>query len=674
MEKIYIIKTSSVAFESSMNYKSDTTRLSVLVVTILLVGSSFAFLPAFAANGGARTNAVKISPTSNGAPPTVSGAPNIIIGANTTTVLHVIVSNPATNAYSITSITVLAPSGWTFATGGPPVCGTNLATAGAFSSGAVQCTSGAGGGLPPGFSTNLALEALTGPGSAASSPPVAGTFTTLVVDASSTATYAGGSFTEWNIASTKISVNAIGTSFTAGGSPITVTATLGSAQAGVPIVWSFANATYPDPGFTASLSPSTSVTTASGASTTFTPSNDQSDATAVTATIGTALNSATTTSVQTQAGAPSKVSFYFTMGAVQYGTDYLTNSSSVGGVLYARTGAGTPAQEVTLSLSDAFANAVAFTGAITNITITGVGGKFYSAPNLYSTISCGTAAAGNSHFALATCQSGSSLTLPFNYLQSSVYGTVGELAGTIFQGVTQYTGSSGNLVTGTLSALGQTLPTSGTAVKAGSSVNVQESLALIGGLGQSGVPITLNLCKSPCATTAGYNAKFSNGLSTITLTTNSSGAVASSVAVNTTSGDIAYFNATAPAPVDSSTTKTIASAASASVTTSPGPISTLVVNIAASTGPNIKWIVNGSTAYVSVAYADAYNNLVTTAPTNQIQIGLVASVGALSATQVYIAAGDLATNSSAPVASFGAILWTLPSTVGTTATITASAN
>jgi len=62
--------------------------------------------------------------------------------------------------------------------------------------------------------------------------------------------------------------------------------------------------------------------------------------------------------------------------------------------------------------------------------------------------------------------------------------------------------------------------------------------------------------------------------------------------------------------------------------------------------------------------------LVTTAPGNQIQIGLAASVGALSATQVYISAGQLSTNSS----SFGAILWTLPSTVGTTAVITASAN
>jgi len=88
-------------------------------------------------------------------------------------------------------------------------------------------------------------------------------------------------------------------------------------------------------------------------------------------------------------------------------------------------------------------------------------------------------------------------------------------------------------------------------------------------------------------------------------------------------------------------------------------------------GPNLKTIVNGSTAYVDAAYADAYGNLVTTAPANQIQIGLAASVGALSATQVYIQAHQLSTNATG---SFGSILWTLPNTVGTTATITASAN
>jgi hypothetical protein len=50
---------------------------------------------------------------------------------------------------------------------------------------------------------------------------------------------------------------------------------------------------------------------------------------------------------------------------------------------------------------------------------------------------------------------------------------------------------------------------------------------------------------------------------------------------------------------------------------------------------------------------------------------LAASVGALSATQVYIQAHQLSTNATG---SFGAILWTLPTTIGTVATITASAN
>jgi len=439
---------------------------------------------------------------------------------------------------------------------------------------------------------------------------------------------------------------------------------LGSGQAGVPIVWTFSNVAYPHSGFTATLNPASSVTTSSGASTTFTPSNYATDATAIVATIGTAANHATSTTVTTQAGAPTEVSFYFKMGGTTYASDYLTNHTTVASVLYANT-----AGEVTLSLSDAFTNPVAFSVAITNITLTGVGGQFLSGTNLYSTISCGTVVAGNSHF---TCPaSGTSLTLPFNYLQSTVYGAVGEVAGSIYEGATQYTGSSGNIVTGTLATLGQTMPTSATTTKAGSSVLVQEFV----GIAQSGVPISLNLCTSPCATSTSYNAKFSNGLSTITLTTNSSGGVESLVAVNTTAGSVAYFNATAPAPLTSSPSRTIASAISASVTTIPGPISTLVVNIAGnvppSTGPNIKWIVNGSTAYADAAYADAFNNLVTTAPSNQIQIGLVASVGALSATQVYIASGQLSTNASG---SFGSILWTLPSTVGTTATLTASAN
>src|SRR5579875_3391852 len=126
-----------------------STKLTVLVVTLLLVFSSFTFLPALAYQGASGTNAVKSSPSANAALPTVSGAPNVVVGTTNTT-FSVQVTNPSSNAYAITSITVIAPSGWSFQ--GKPPCGTDLNTKGAYSSTAVQCTAGTGSGLPPGFS------------------------------------------------------------------------------------------------------------------------------------------------------------------------------------------------------------------------------------------------------------------------------------------------------------------------------------------------------------------------------------------------------------------------------------------------------------------------------------------------------------------------------------------
>jgi len=271
------------------------------------------------------------------------------------------------------------------------------------------------------------------------------------------------------------------------------------------------------------------------------------------------------------------------------------------------------------------------------------------------------------------------------YVQSSGYGAVGEISATVTSGGVQYTGSSANIVTSTLGTLSAVTTNPGSPVKAGASVTVEDFIQTGVGIQQQGVPITINLCTSPCATTAGYDGKFANGASSITLTTNNTattgqaGGVQALMPVNTTSGSVAFFNATAADPTNLASTNTLNAAASPGITTSPGSIATLVVNIAAGTGntagPNIKYVVNGSTAYISVAYADAYGNLILSgsAPTNQIQIGLIASAGALSTTIVYIPANGLSTNSTSPLG-FGAILWTLPSTVGTTATLTASAN
>jgi len=268
------------------------------------------------------------------------------------------------------------------------------------------------------------------------------------------------------------------------------------------------------------------------------------------------------------------------------------------------------------------------------------------------------------------------------YVQASGYGAVGEVSASVVSGGVTYTGSSANLVTSALGTISSVTTNPTGTVSAGSSILVEDFLNTGLGVQQQGVPVTLNLCTSPCATTKSYDGKFANGASSITLTTNNTattgtaGGVQASMAANTTLNSVAIFNATAADPTNLASTHVLTAGASPSVTTTPGAIATLVVNIAAGTGlgtsgPNLKTIVNGSTAYVDAAYADAYNNLVTVAPSNQIQIGLAASTGALSATQVYIQAHQLSTNATG---SFGAILWTLPNTIGTVATITASAN
>jgi len=450
-------------------------------------------------------------------------------------------------------------------------------------------------------------------------------------------------------------------------------------------VFSFTNVAYPSAGYTSTLSPSSSVTGGTGtATTTWTPSNDAlaPDNTHITTTIGTSAILGTTADlVTTIAGAPSKVTFYFENPAAPSATDYLGNRSVIGSTLYAQSIiAGT--SEIALALSDAFGNPVGF-GAVTQIVLAGVGGQFDQSGVLQTTLTGTPGGSGAGHFSITGAPSPMPLSFvpSTTYVQSSGYGAIGELSATVTSGGVQYTGSSGQLVTSALGTLSSVTTNPTPSAQAGNSITVMDFLNTgIANYYQLGVPITLNLCTSPCATTSHYDGKFtSNGAASITLTSNSTGGVEATMPANTTVGNVAIFNASAPAPTNAASTHMLTGAASASVTTVPGAISTLVVNIAAGTGlgtsgPNLKDVVNGTTAYVSVAYADAFGNLVTTAPANQIQIALAASAGALSATQVYIAAHDLSTNATTPTVGFGSILWTLPNTVGTTATITGSGN
>ena len=667
-----------------MNYKLDTTRLSVLAVTFLLVIGSFTFLPAFAVKGVSGTSAVNSSqPASpNASPPTLVGMPNAVVGG-TATPFSVKVTNPSTNAYAITSITIVVPnSNWAFTLS--PTCGGQLGTVGATSGSAVQCTAGTGSGLPPGFSATIALGDITGPTVTATSPAITAAFTSLVIDVgSSGASYNGNTFTEYSIATTTVSValtSPTSTTFTAGGAAYTVTATLSSGQSGVPIVWSFGTSPYPSStSFTASLTPSSGTTGSTGTITvTFTPSNFATDATTVVATIGTSTNSGASPTVTTVAGAPTEVAFAFTGSAT---TDYLEGGSPVviSSTQYAQASSG-----ISLSLADQYANPIALSTSIKNITIQAVGGYFDVGGVLYSTLACGNQTAFPQIPTGADCRAGAGLSIPIpltgtfgtaTFVQSGTYGSVGELSAVITVGSSTYPGVSGQIVTSTfVTALSAPVISSTTPspIAAGKSVNVTEQLTTA----QAGVPITLNICLTCSGTSTGYQATFSaNNLESITLFSNSAGFVSALVPVYTVAGATVVFNATAPSPTTATPTNSLSSGVSGAVTTTNGAISTLVVNVAAhggaTPGPDIKYATNGTTAYLDVAYADAYGNLIplASAPSNQIQIGLAASSGLLSATQVYIAAGQVSTNGTG---SFGAIQWTLPNAIGTTVTLTAT--
>jgi len=554
-----------------MNYNKDTTRLSVLVVAFLLVGSAFTFLPAFASTGGAVTNAANpacATPcVNNSSPPAVTGAPYVIIGG-VVTAFGVNVTNPASNAFALTSVTIISPSSsWPFS--GTPTCGTLLSTVGAHSTTAVQCTSGTGTGIPPGFSQVINLGDITGPTVVASATPTTSTFSSLVVDSSGTGqSYAGSSFTEYSIAPattvTGVTLsNSPATTFTAGGSAITVTATLSSGEVGVPLVFKFANTSYPTTSadgqtFTSTLSPSTALSSGTTTTSTWTPSNYRGDSTAISVTIGNAAftgATASSTSIITIPGAATEVSFYFTESGTTYATDYLTNHVSAGGVLYAEA-----RTEISLSLADAFANQVPFSSSITNVQVVSSGGDLLLAgTTLEASLICGSTATSihcpTSGTALTfPLESGNLVTSDVNYIQSSLYGTTSTLSATITTASASYTGTSGDIITSTLdSALPapQVMNNTQTAqspgldgnalIEAGTPAIVYETLSTP--VVQQGVPITINFCPACSGTSTGYNTALSGFIPSETLYTNSSGMVQVSLPVNITVGATAQFNA-----------------------------------------------------------------------------------------------------------------------------------
>ena len=662
-------------------------QLTVLVVTLLLVFSSFTFLPALAYKGGAVTGAANISPNTTQVPPTISGSQNVVV-ASTPTPFSVTVANPSSNPYAIMSLTVQSPSSsWTFSSP-PAACdsaaGAALGSVGAASSTAVQCVA-AGAGLQPGFSETLSLGDLAGPASPATSSPPSVSLKTLVVDSSSPASYQGETFVVYSITSTTVTVtlSPTSTNFVAGSSPYTVTAQLTSLQPGVPIVFSEANAGANGEVVT----PSTAVFSDSNgmATASFAPSNTAGITDSAIATVGVNSGiSGSSATVTTVAAAPSEISILTSTTVSGSSTHYLgtqgttTNTNTAGTF----TGAESAIGDITYKFADRYGNGIDFaTLTNTKITITALsGGGIFDTTNLPNIVQCGVT---SPQF---TCPaSGISQSLPFNYFQNGAYQTIGQvsitLTGTYNSAPISVSGTSGQLVTTTFTAssptpdvaiLGTNCGTAGSPV-AGCSVNVSATLSTV----QQNVPVQLYVCNSTdnvgCTISSKYTGSFSNALQTIAGVTTASGTFSAAFAVDTLAGQQVQFVAAVTAPTDTTPTQVLAnSSLSAVQTTQAGAAAQLVV-LTAYDKVGTYLITNGqsvpsATIYVDVALADAYGNRVLNTASNQIQVNLVPASGVLSATTVYIAQGTPDTFSS-----FGSIAWTLPSSVGINDTLTASA-
>ena len=624
--------------------------------------------------------------------PTITVTVGAPIPSGASTAISFKLTNPAGNTYAITGFNLVVPSGWTLTT-----CTGGLLLQSATSSG-TSCQYGVGSGaaINPGSSDTLGVKVTAAAPSGTNTYPYSGSFTSTVQDASSAAFYAGPSFSVQVMdPTTAIAVTDFtSATFVAGSSALTMTATVtcttgthcpGGVESGLPVTWGLTGTTgYASGSYTLTASSNTG---SNGVATaTFAPSNKESDATKITATVGTsAVTAATASTLTTAPGTPSAVSFKINAAAFP-STYYIATDANDGFATPSWTSAKMSAEiktsaAITVSVSDRFGNTYAsgIGGTVANPftisiqAIAGAGAFDNGGTAGLTTVDC-TATTGPG----VTCTTATGTgVVAKNYFQSYTYATVGKLSATI-SGVyasSPFTvgGSSGNIYTSTEATALTVSPSAPATIAAGKTATVYSNLT---GSAQPGVPITLSLCvHTACSTTsAGYSGSFTTGGNTVTANsalgaTSTTSSIQAKYSVATTLGKVAIFNATAPAPTNANSKATLAYAFSSTVTTKAGAASSLVIGLfydtadADAVGTSI---VAGLTLYVDVSLSDGFGNTVTNTSPNQIQITLTPSAGVMSATNVYITSGASDTKGS-----FGPIAWTLPSS-GTSLNLKAS--
>jgi len=643
--------------------------------------------------------------------PTFAFAPSVIAGCTSGPCdfqdVQLTISNPSSNPYAITAFTVTVPSTWTFETSSSPVSTYFSCTV---SSTSIACDlRSATAPLPPGASDTINGYDF---GFAVEPPvsttfPLTGTFTTSVQDASSAAYYPGSSFTAYAADPTTESVSTIAlspttTPYVAGSSPYTVTLTVGGSttatEAGLPVTWSIVT------GFFGSVSPTSAKTSASGtAATTFTPTNTAHEAGEVMVVLGNAPTgeltpfSWETAPIETVPGAPATVlltydpagdasassaAFPTTQYQGNIPADVNATASSLGLV-------EVPGTDVFYSVADAFGNAV--TAGLSDVsgTITAAGASLCPTPGgpyLAPLVPCADQVTLTAAENLYSANLGTLFTTSgINYWQSGEYGWAGEL--TISLSGT-YTTAAGAVSFGPVRTATNKISTTAytfTSVKFNDATDLMAppapsptvaagntfSPSILTNPWQEGVPFTIQVCvtASCSATTSGYTGTFTATKSAeFSGLTNSTGELQSPFAVDTVAATSVVINATYSQTIDSGTSH-FTYVSPTTVVTVAGTAAEFVIQtgFGQTLTPGTANAVTGTSIGVDISLADAYGNP-TTAPTTgspEIQIELTLTGGLLSATSVYIPAGDSSTNATHPASSFGAIYWTLPSSLGT---------
>ena len=679
---------------------------------------------------------------------------NPVLGNSGVTVTFTL-SNPTGNQFTVTGFTILAPSGWDIVDcneGGFLSTCTVSATGSSVTFSVAQFFIGTAAGVPPGGDDLFSFSA-TSPTASTTYPFTSG-FTSKVQDASAVSFYNGPSFnlvvmdptTGIAVSVTPAGSNTV-TSYTAGTAPYTATATVtctvsstcpSGFEAGLPVVWTDTGtgktATYPS-----SFSPASGPTGSAGTQiSTFQPSDTAGKTGVPTATIGTsAVTNFAPNTITTYAGSPSAISFTFTNFASDnnhYETAEGTTTHNSAAYPSGFTGAKTLPAEISFSIADKFGNPQAFNNILLTaytITLTAVsGGGLFDALTLPSAITCAKGAdwfAGATDLLVACPAAGSSAAIPFNYYQSTVWGSIGELSATVsgtyatasFSG----SGTSNEVITSTFALVSPTpavnAPTGVTLpwVPAGDKVNVTASVAALSTCGagaalcptQQGVPVSIFLNQvtsyetKPGAMDYGAHSVLTSGFSngafdtnTLQLHTNSAGQVSALFTLDTVAcedqanacttipnafGSHAFYFSNVTAPTDTSLTATLGQGAdSANVITIAGTPASFALNAYfdyITTPPPGALDEKTTTAatstsfkdslFLDVVISDKYGNLAFNPGPSNLQVNLVATGGLLTASSVYIPAScsDTAGTTTACTTPFGPIQWTMPSSTGT---------